>query len=528
MSVHDHIIIGGGINGLVAAAMLGKKGRKVLLMDRNDSLGGCLRTEEITAPGFRHDVMATTMVLFITSPAFAALGGDLAARGLEFCHSPTPTGVLQPDGRHAILSMDRARNIAQFNNLGAGDGDRFDAEMNRFGSNAGFVFGLLGGHLWSSATLKLLAKQTWKRGIKGMAAFFGEALAPARGYLETRYQSETMRALWAPWALHCGLSPEAAYSAEMTRVIGFAIEAAGCPIVKGGAEDLVKAFEKLIRDQGGEIVTGADVDEIIAGAKGRASGVRLADGRSFTATRGVIASVAPHQLYGRLLRNWPTALPETVTQGLSSYRYGKGNMQIHYALKEPARWHASPELAKVALLHLTPGLDGVSRSANEAERGLLPAEPTICVGQPASFDPSRTPDGAGLLWLQIPDAPRILKGDAAGLIDTPADGQWDEATREAFAERIEAVLCRHIAGFRNIIVKRRTYSPADLEAMNINLVGGDPYGGFCGLDQFFIWRPFKNSHNHGTHIPGLYHIGASTHPGPGLGGGSGYLLASSL
>ncbi len=100
--------------------------------------------------------------------------------------------------------------------------------------------------------------------------------------------------------------------------------------------------------------------------------------------------------------------------------------------------------------------------------------------------------------------------------------------RERFADRVEAILASHIDGLRESVIARSVYSPADLETMNINLVGGDPYGGFCGLDQFFLWRPFKTSVNHRTHIAGLYHIGASTHPGPGLGGGSGFLLAQKL
>src|SRR5580693_7457701 len=102
----DYVIVGGGINALVAAALLGKKGKNVLLLERNARVGGCIRTEEITAPGFVHDVMAATFVLFITSPAFAELGPELEKRGLAFAHSPTPTAVLMPDGRHAILSMD--------------------------------------------------------------------------------------------------------------------------------------------------------------------------------------------------------------------------------------------------------------------------------------------------------------------------------------------------------------------------------------------------------------------------------------
>jgi hypothetical protein len=108
----------------------------------------------------------------------------------------------------------------------------------------------------------------------------------------------------------------------------------------------------------------------------------------------------------------------------------------------------------------------------------------------------------------------LIKGDAAGEIAT--DGQWTEATREAFADRIEAILASHIDRFAESVLARKAYSPVDLESMNINLVGGDPYGGSCALDQFFIWRPFAGSVNNSTAIANLHHIGASTHPGPDL------------
>ena len=114
MSQYDYVIVGSGINALVAAAMLGKKRRTTLVLERNAVIGGCLRTEAATAPGFVHDVMATTFVLFVTSPAFAELGPELAKRGLEFAHSPTPTAVLLPDSRHAVFTMDRKVNIATF------------------------------------------------------------------------------------------------------------------------------------------------------------------------------------------------------------------------------------------------------------------------------------------------------------------------------------------------------------------------------------------------------------------------------
>jgi phytoene dehydrogenase-like protein len=525
MAAPDYVIVGSGINALVAAALLGRKGRKVVVVERNDRIGGCIRTEEITAPGFVHDVMATTFVLFITSPAYAELGPELEKRGLALAHSPTPTAVLLPDGRHAILAMDRKANVAAFEQLAPGDGARFDADINRVGANAPFIFALLGGLLWSRSMLKLLAREAWRRGLRGLATFFGEALGTARGWLETRFQSELVRALFAPWVLHTGLGPESAYSGEMARVIAFALEVAGAPIVKGGAKNVLAAFERLIRDQGGDIIVGADVERILLDAGGDARGVRLAGGREIEAAKGVICSVTPNQLYGRLLAD--VALPADVRESVAQYRYGKGNMQVHYALKAPPQWKA-PALAGVALTHLTPGLDGVSKAANEAERGMLPAVPTICVGQPAALDPSRCPPGASVLWLQLPEAPRILKGDAAGAIAAPADGRWTESVREKYADRIEAILASHIENFRDNVIARKAYSPADLEALNVNLVGGDPYGGFCGIDQFFLWRPFRSSVNHRTPVARLYHIGASTHPGPGLGGGSGFLIAKSL
>ncbi|MGI6247683.1 MAG: phytoene desaturase family protein [Pseudochelatococcus sp.] len=525
MADADYIIVGSGINALVAAALLGRKGNKVLVLEREATAGGCLRTEAVTAPGFIHDVMATTFVLFTTSPAYAALGADLARHGLEFRNTPNPTAVLLPDGRHLALSTDRAKNVAAFNAAASADGEAFRREMERFAADAGFVFGLLGGRLWSLDMLKVVTREAWKRGLRGLAAFFGEALVPARPYLEARYESDLVQALFAPWVLHCGLNPENAYSGEMVKVIGFALEAAGAPVVKGGAVNAVRAFAGLIAEQGGTVRTRAEVASVMVDDAGTARGVRLADGETLTAAKGVICSVAPSRLYGKLLAGRP--LPPEVAEGVARYRYGKGDMQIHYALREKPRWRTSG-LDDVALIHLTPGLDGVSRAANEAERGLLPAVPTVCVGQPTALDPGRAPAGQAILWLQLPEAPRHIKGDAAGEIVTESDGRWTEAIRERFADRVEAILRRHIENFDDAVIARKSYSPADLEALNVNLVGGDPYGGQCGLDQFFIWRPFTRSVNHATHVRGLYHIGAATHPGPGLGGGSGFLLGSTL
>lgn len=514
----DHVIIGSGINALVAAAMLTAKGRRVLVLEREGVAGGCMRTEPL-APGFVHDVMAATFVLFLTSPAYAALAKGLHARGLEFCHTPHPTAVLRPDGSSLVLTTDRAANIAAWNARAPGDGDAHAADVGGIEGEAAFLFSLLGGRLWSWDMARLMLAQVRARGLRGLMAWFGAALAPARGWLESGYASADVQALWAPWVLHTGLTPESAYSGKMGRVIAFALEAAGAPVVKGGAGAAAAAFVRLIEAQGGAVRTNADVDRILV-RDGRVSGVALTGGEAIAAP-SVLASVAPGQLYGRLLRD--VNLPQDKAAA-RTFRHGRGNFQLHYALDAEPDWVAEG-LRDVALIHLADGIDSVSKSSNEAERGLFPETPTICVGQPHRLDPGRAPAGKAILWCQIPDAPRTIKGDAAGTI---AGRQWDDATREAFADRIEGILSRHIRNLSTAKLARKAYSPADLERMNVNLVGGDPYGGACSIDQFFLWRPFAHSTNGTGLLRGLTHIGASTHPGPGLGGGSGFLAAKAL
>jgi phytoene dehydrogenase-like protein len=182
----------------------------------------------------------------------------------------------------------------------------------------------------------------------------------------------------------------------------------------------------------------------------------------------------------------------------------------------------------VGYLHLSAGADAVSRAVNEAERGLLPADPTICVAQTTALDSSRAPAGRHILWIQLPECPRVVQGDALGELAAPPDGAWTPALREDYADRvIERIACQ-VPNLKRSILGRAVLSPADLQRLNINLVGGDPYGGDCSLDQSFLWRPLRATRNHATPIAHLWHIGASTHPGPGLGGGSGFHLAQAL
>ena len=305
----------------------------------------------------------------------------------------------------------------------------------------------------------------------------------------------------------------------MGKVIAFALEAAGAPIVRGGAEQAAASFRRLIEANGGKFQCFTDVDEVIV-ENGKVRGVITSQGEKIKAN-GVIVSVTPSQLNDRLLRNGTLKNnPEE-----KKFRHGRGNFQIHYALDADPEWH-NPDLGNAALIHLSDGINSVSKSSNEAERGLLPETPTICVGQPSKLDPTRCPEGKSIFWIQIPDAPFIIKGDSANRID--CGSEWNEQVKELFADRVENILANHIPNFKTIKLARKCYSPKDLSEMNINLVGGDPYGGSCSIDQFFIWRAFPNSLNNETPIKNLYHIGASTHPGPGLSGGSGFNLAKRL
>lgn len=519
----DALIVGSGINSLVCAALLARSGQRVRVLERERVLGGCIRTDELTLPGLRHDTLSTAHPLFLVGPAYAALGQALHDAGLQYCNTDLPTGVLLPDGRHLVLSTSRESNRRRFDAGHAGDGSVYGVALDEVAAQAPLVFSLLGNELWRLGTAKTLASAAWKHGPRALTAVFGQALTPARPWLSQAFGSDLPGALLAPWVLHCGLGPDAPLSAIMAKVVALTLEAVGMPLVQGGNANSVRAFERLIRACGGQLETSADVARILV-ERGHAVGVRLTDGREYRA-RDVICNVTPTQLYQRLLD--AAQVPDEIAALARQWRYGKGNLQIHLALSEPPRW-PDASLARVGYLHLSAGADAVSRAVNEAERGLLPAEPTICVAQPTALDPSRAPPGRHILWIQVPECPREPIGDAAGLVEVPAGRRWTTALRDAFADRIIERLARQLPNLKDCLLARAVLSPADLEGLNMNLVGGDPYGGDCSLDQSFLWRPSRATRNHETHVAHLWHIGASTHPGPGLGGGSGFHLARAL
>ena len=526
MATFDAVFVGGGINSLAGAALLSKAGWNVCLLERSEELGGCIKTSsDLTAPGFTHEVLASWHPLFTGSPAYAELKGDLDRRGLEYLNTELPTASAFPDGTSAFLTTSHEGNVTEFAHHAAADGPAWDAMFNGFMANADLSFGVLGTELWSPAGLGLGRQALRRFGRRGLLAYLGTVLSTCRDWLGDTFESEAAHGLLAPWVLHTGLGPDQAASGFMTQVIACALQLGGMPVPKGGGIVLVDGLAGIVRDAGGEVRTGAEVERVLVSG-GKATAVRLASGETIRAERAVIASVTPTQLYGGLLGTGDA--PTDVTGAARRYRYGRGEMQIHFAMSEPPDWYGDDRLGQTAIVHVTPGLDGVSRAVNEAERGLLPAEATIVCGQPMAVDPSRAPEGSWIVWIQLQELPAgRVKGDAAGEIDV-RDGIWTEELREEYADRVTARLGRLIQNLERATIKRVALSPADIAAMNVNLVGGDIYGGSCALDQNFLFRPLAQAPGHRTPVDNLWHIGASTHPGPGLGAGSGYLVYKEL
>ncbi len=528
MSSFDAVFVGSGINSLAGAALLSQRGWRVCVLEREDRLGGCLYTsDDLTLPGFTHEVLASWHPLWTGGGAYAELKDELDRRGVEYVNTDLPTGTAYPDGSAAFIHGSLEGNIAELASHAEPDGAAWESFFNGFMANADLAFGLLGTELWSTAGLGLGRTALRRFGRRGLLEFAGGTLVSCRDWVTGTFRSEAAHGLLAPWVLHTGLGPDQATSGFMTQVIAAALQLGGMPVPLGGGRVLVDGLAGIVRDAGGEVRAGSDVERILV-AGGEATGVRLSDGEVVAAERAVVAGVTPTQLYGRLLV--PGEVPDDVTRAAGRFRYGRAEMQIHLALDAPPSWKGAraAELARCPIVHVTPGLDAVSRAVNEAERGLLPAEGTIVCGQPCSLDPARAPDGKSILWIQLQELPAgRLKGDAAGEIDV-GDGTWTEERREAYADRIVARLGEAIENLEAATLKRVVLSPPDLEALNCNLVGGDIYAGSCALDQNLLWRPLAAAPGHGTAVDGLWHIGASTHPGPGLGGGSGLLVANEL
>ncbi|MFI5458466.1 MAG: phytoene desaturase family protein [Isosphaerales bacterium] len=524
MESYDIVVIGSGPNALVCAAYLAKGGYSVLILERNDRPGGGLRTEELTVPGFHHDVYAGFLILFAISQPYADLGAELKDRGLTLLNSKFPAGVSLPGGEAAVLSTDMEANIAAAERLAPGDGAAWARMLQELGQQAPQFFTLLKTDLTSPEGAALFRELMLTSDGTSPSQFAAESLLTARDVLESTFRSPVWRGLLAPWVLHSGHGPEDANSGLWVRVFGMGAQSAGLPVGEGGAERMASSLARLIQDNGGKIYTGSTVSRILLEG-GKAVGVRTEAGEEYRARRAVIATANPDQLYLKLLAD-ADIVPPVLRQRAGKYRYGHSVFVVHLALSEPPHWH-DERLDGVTYTHIISGLDGVSRNYNESTRRLLPADPVIGVGTPTTLDRSRAPAGKAVMVLQVLDVPFQLHGDAAGEIDV-GDGTWTEDLKERFADRVLRIAGRRIPNLSRSILGRSLISPLDLSRYNLNWTEGDPYGGSHAIAQSYMFRPMWGQAGYSTPVPGLTMIGAATHPGLGLGGGSGYIVAQQL
>ncbi len=357
----------------------------------------------------------------------------------------------------------------------------------------------------------------------GPSAFASEFLLPARDVLEARFRSRVFHALAAPWVLHLGRTPDGANSGFWIPLTLAALMAGGMPTPEGGSGRLAESLVQLVEDYGGVVATGSGVETILV-KDGRAVGVRTEGGEEFQASRAVVASVNPDQLYLRLLAE--AGVPAPIQREAGRYRYGRGCVQIQLALSEAPRF-ADDRLNRTGLVHLTPGLTGLSMHVQEALCGLLPKEPTISFDVPTGLDPSRAPEGKAIARLQILEVPCRPRGDAAEKIEV-GEGVWTEDLKQRFAERVIETAGRHLPNLKGSILGIHVTSPDDLARFSPNQGPGDAYGGSHDLAQSYLLRPLPSQPSHRTVVPNVYQLGAATWPGHGINGGSGYIVAQKL
>jgi phytoene dehydrogenase-like protein len=516
----DIVLVGAGHNALVAAAYLLAAGRSVVLLERMPQPGGWVQTSELGTPGFHHDRYSSMHPAFVGGPAWAELGTDLSRHGLEYVTAPVATASSLPGGRTAIAPVDPEAFAEELGRL------HESAGWNRLRSDAGPhlepLMGLLANGLdgpEAQATLAGLLRDGRDGPLPFGELLAGSAIDLVRGYFAT----EELRSLAAPWPLHLGAGPDDPASA-LWAAFALATLGAGSPTPIGGSGRLTDALVALVTERGGDVLCDVDVDEILV-RDGRAIGVRTSTGGTVEAAEAVIASTTPDQLYGRLLRDVPD-VPAGVRAQAAGYRYRRGCLQINLALSARPRFQ-DPRLDAGGAHHLGRGVDALSTSVRQAEAGLLPEHPAIAWHEPTAVDPTRAPEGQAVVRLQVLDVPHTPHGDAAGT-RYGANG-WDEATAEAFADRVLAEAELHVPGLTGLVLERHLTTPADLAQASPNAGPGDHAAGDNSLSQALVQRPIPaQSGGYRAAVPGAWLIGAATWPGPGVSGASGRAVARAL
>ncbi|MFP5343437.1 MAG: phytoene desaturase family protein [Candidatus Limnocylindria bacterium] len=463
----DAIVVGSGPNGLAAAITLLRAGRTVQVYEAADTIGGGTRTEELTLPGFRHDVCSTILPLTAASPFMRTI--DWAAHGVELVHPEAPVAhALAPD-RAVVLERSVKATAA---GLGGRDGAAWRS-----------LFGPLARDADKLAHELLRPVIHVPRHPLALARFGLPALASARRLARTRFRDEPARALFAGLAGHAMLALDRPLSASFGLVLGMYAHAVGWPLVRGGSAAVATALADEVRSLGGAIETGRRVGS-------------LAD---LPPSRAVILDTTPRAAVAIA----GDRLPERTRRALAAFRYGSGVFKIDWALDGPVPWR-DPAAGRAATVHLAGTFDEIAAAEAEVAAGRHPDRPYVLFVQYHPWDTSRAPAGATTAWAYC---------------HVPAGSGVD------MTARIEAQVERVAPGFRDRILARSTMDPAAMEAHDANYIGGDINAGVQDIRQL-VFRPTVSLDPY--HVgAGIYLCSSSTPPGGGVHGMGGHLAARS-
>ncbi len=519
--MYDVIVVGAGHNGLASALYLSKAGLSVLVLEKNDRIGGAVMSAEVTLPGFIHDLYATNMNLFLASPVYQDFKGELEQQGLEFSHSNHPFCNAFPGGESLKVYQGAEKTLGEIRAHNAADAEGWEKLYQSYKTLSKALLPLYETELPSFKALTLLANAARVIGMEQLLEQARLLMSSTRELGEAYLSTPEARMLLATWGMHLDYGPDVSGGALFPVLEAFGDMENGMVVAKGGASKVVEAMASLIRASGGEIRTGAEVRSIFS-MGGHVSGVELVSGERIEARKAVIANLTPNLLFNRLLANHPFS--PRFQQKVQHYRFGPATMVLHLALNGPVPWEGGDLLNRFAYVHIGPYVDDLARAYTASLNGYLPANPLTIVGQTSAVDATRAPQGQQVLWVQVRTLPRQIRGDEAGQIQGE---DWD-AIGEAYADRVMDKLERYAPGLKNRVLKRTVFTPAHLERHNPNLNGGDSISGSHHIRQYYLFRPFPGWSNYAMPLDGLYMVGASTWPGAGTNGVSGTLAAKHI
>jgi phytoene dehydrogenase-like protein len=461
----DAVVVGAGPNGLIGALMLANHGRRVLLVEAAGRVGGAMRTEALTLPGFRHDVGAAVLPLALASPAFREL--HLTEDEVQWAHPPVAAAHPLDDGDAVLIHRDL---------------DQTAAELGRDGPAWRRLVGPSGRQPLVNALLSPLSPSKALRAAPALARYGTTAVLPAAALARLAFREPRARAALAGMGAHSVLSLRAPSTGGYAMFLAGLAHSVGWPLVVGGTENLAGALADRLQEAGGEIHTGTTVRDL----------------RELPPARTVLLDLTPRQVIAIA----GDRLPSGYQRRLSRFRYGPGVFKLDYALAGPMPWR-DPRVQQAGTVHLGGTLGEIVAAEGDVARGRHPERPFVLCVQPTVADASRAPAGRHILWAYC----HVPNGSSVDLTDV-----------------VEAQLERFAPGFRDLVLARHRLAPAQLEDFDANLVGGDLGGGSARLSQF-VARPVLAARPWSTPAPGLYLCSASTPPGGGVHGMGGWHAA---